>query len=152
MVDWLIVLCLTPFWTVYQWYRGGQGTHPCSLGALLTSSPRIILSRPLAAFPHNHCRNNGQRWERNQSCRNDYHQSSERILGEPGIEPVTSCYQVRNITDWAIGLGQYVVTWWRVLFAWNLPDSVHQDLVARYVQFHPFLHFFANASPVAHER
>ena len=26
-----------------------------------------------------------------ESFRNDYHQSSERILGEPGIEPATSC-------------------------------------------------------------
>ena len=34
-------------------------------------------TKPLAAFPHNHCRNNGQRWERNESCRNDYRQSSE---------------------------------------------------------------------------
>ena len=35
-----------------------------------------IPSKPLAAFPHNHCRNNGQRRKRNESCRNDYHQSS----------------------------------------------------------------------------
>ena len=29
-----------------------------------------------------------------ESCRNDYHQSSERILGELGIEPATSCSPV----------------------------------------------------------
>ena len=29
-----------------------------------------------------------------ESCRNDYHQSSKRILGEPGIEPATSCSPV----------------------------------------------------------
>ena len=29
-----------------------------------------------------------------ESCRNDYHQSLERILGEPGIEPATSCSPV----------------------------------------------------------
>ena len=29
-----------------------------------------------------------------ESCRNDYHQSSDRILGEPGIEPGTSCSPV----------------------------------------------------------
>ena len=28
-----------------------------------------------------------------------------RILAEPGIEPATSCSQVRNATDWAMGLG-----------------------------------------------
>ena len=33
--------------------------------------------------------------ERNfESCRNDYHQSLERILGEPGIKPATSCSPV----------------------------------------------------------
>ena len=29
-----------------------------------------------------------------ESCRNDHHQSLERILGEPGIEPATSCSPV----------------------------------------------------------
>ena len=29
-----------------------------------------------------------------ESCRNDYHQSLERILSEPGIEPATSCSPV----------------------------------------------------------
>ena len=68
-----------------------------------TSTRQNILSKPLTAFLNNHCWNNGQRWERNESCRNDYHQSSERILAEPGIEPlVTSmillvhCFQVTN--------------------------------------------------------
>ena len=32
-----------------------------------------------------------QQWDRNESCRNDYYQSSERILAEPGIEPATVC-------------------------------------------------------------
>ena len=54
------------------------------LGFFLTNTPRNIISKPLAAFPHNHCRNNGQQRERNESCRNDDHQSSETILAEPG--------------------------------------------------------------------
>ena len=29
-----------------------------------------------------------------ESCRSDYHQSLERILGKPGIEPATSCSPV----------------------------------------------------------
>ena len=103
--DWLILWCLTPFSTVFQIYRGGECTYPCFPRVLLSSTPQNILSEPLAAFPHNHCRNNGQRWERNESCHNDYHQSSERILAEHGIEQSTSCSQVRNATDWAIGLG-----------------------------------------------
>ena len=37
--------------------------------------------------------------EGNEACRNDYHQSSERILAEPGIEPATSYSKVRNATN-----------------------------------------------------
>ena len=33
----------------------------------ITSTPHNILSQLLTAFPHNHCRNNRQRWERNES-------------------------------------------------------------------------------------
>ena len=69
-------------------------TYACFLEILLPSTLHNFLSKPLAPFPHNHCRNNGQQWERNESCRNDYHQPSERILAEPGIKPVTSCFQV----------------------------------------------------------
>ena len=67
-----------------QFYSGGQCNYPCFHGVLLNSTLHYILSKPLAAFPHNHRRNNSQRWERNESCRNDYHSSSERILAEPG--------------------------------------------------------------------
>ena len=41
-------------------------------------------------FPVSHCRNNGQRRDRNESCRNDYHQSPEVIVAEQRIEPATS--------------------------------------------------------------
>ena len=85
--------------TVFQLYRLGQCTYPCFPGVLITSTPRSILSKPLTAFPHNHCRNNGQRTERNKSCRKAYHQSSQRISAEPGIEPATSFSKVRNATD-----------------------------------------------------
>ena len=104
MNNWLIVWRLTPFSTVFQLYRSGQCTYPCFPRVLLTSIPHNILSKPMTVFPHNHCRNNGRWWERNESCRNDYHQSSERILAEPGIEPATAFSQVQNPTDWAVGL------------------------------------------------
>ena len=81
-IDWLIVWCLTPFSTVFQLYRCGQCSYPCFPGVLLTSTQHNIPSKPLAAFPHNHYRNIGQRWQRNESCRNDYHQSLEGILAE----------------------------------------------------------------------
>ena len=94
LVDWLIVWCLMLFLTLFQLYCGCQCTYPCFPGVLLTSTLHNILSKPLAAFLHNHCQNNRQWWERNESCRNDYHQSLERIW----IEPATSCSQVRNAT------------------------------------------------------
>ena len=94
--EWLIV---------FQLLHGGQCTYPCFPGVLLTSTPHNTFSKSLAALPHNHCRNNGQQWERNESCRNDYHQSSERILAEPAIEPATPCSHVHNATDWAMRLG-----------------------------------------------
>ena len=49
----------------------------------LTTSLHNILSKQLAAFPHHYCRVKRQWWERNEFCRNDYHQSSESILLEP---------------------------------------------------------------------
>ena len=83
-IDWLIVLCLPPFPTAFQLYQGGQRTYPCFPEVLLTSSLHDIPSEPLAAFPHNHCPNNGLSWESNEICSNEYHQSSEKILAEPG--------------------------------------------------------------------
>ena len=59
-------------------------------GVLLASTLHIILSEPLAAFPHNHCWNNGQHWEKNESCRNGYHQFLETILAKPGIKPASN--------------------------------------------------------------
>ena len=55
------MLFFTPFSTVFQLHHSGQCTYPCFPGILLTSTPHNILSKPLTAFPHNHCQNNGQR-------------------------------------------------------------------------------------------
>ena len=82
------------FSTLFLLYHGVQCT-----------TPHNFLSKPLAAFPQNHRQNNGLRLEKNESGRNDYHQSSERTLAESGIEPATSCCQVLYATDWATGLG-----------------------------------------------
>ena len=98
----MIVWCLTLFSTEFQLYRRDQCTYPCFPGVLLTSTPHNILFN--IAFTFNHFRNNGQWRERNESCHNDYHQSSERILTEPVIEPATSCSQVGNATDIVMGL------------------------------------------------
>ena len=59
--------------------------------------PHNILYKPLAAFPYNHGRNNGQQWERNESCRNDYHQSLERISAEP--EVLTLYHTIQTFND-----------------------------------------------------
>ena len=64
---WLIVWCLTAFSTVFQLYHSSQCTYPCFPGVLLTNTPDNILSKPMAAFPQNHCRNYRQPWERNES-------------------------------------------------------------------------------------
>ena len=77
-----------------QLHRDGQFTYPLFPAILFTSTLHNILSKPLAAFPHNYRWNNEQRRERKELCCNDYDQSSERILAEPGIEPVTFCSQV----------------------------------------------------------
>ena len=50
----LIVWCLTPFSTEFQLYHSSHCTYQCFPGVLLTSTPHNILSKPLAAFPHNH--------------------------------------------------------------------------------------------------
>ena len=92
LIDWMVFNAVS---SVFQLYHGGQCTYPSFSGVLLTSTPHNILSMPLAAFQYNHCRNNRQRWESNDFCHNDYHQSSERILAKLGVEPATSCSQVR---------------------------------------------------------
>ena len=85
-----IDLCgLTSFSTLFQWY-------------LITNTMHNIISKPPVTFPHNHCGNNGRRWERTESCLNNYHQSSERLFDEPGIEPVISLSQVLYAFDWII--------------------------------------------------
>ena len=68
-----MVWCLTLFSTVFHLYC--QCTHPCFPGILLTrtlhNTCTCILSKLLTAFSHDHCQNNGQRRERNESCRNN---------------------------------------------------------------------------------
>ena len=66
---------------------------------LFTSIQRNILSKPLTAFPHKYCQNNGQRSERNKPCHNGYHQFSERILTESGDRTSDSYSQVLDATD-----------------------------------------------------
>ena len=51
-----------------------------------------------SAFTYNHHEDNGQQLE---SCPNDYHQASERILVKLWIEPATSCSQVLYTTGLA---------------------------------------------------
>ena len=46
-------------------------SHPVRAGVLLTSTLHNILLKPLAAFALNHCGNNGQWSERNESCSSD---------------------------------------------------------------------------------
>ena len=104
--DWLIIWCLMLFSTLFHLYHNSQSTYSCFPGVLLTSIQHNIPCKPMAPFPHNHCWNNGQWSEGKEFSRNDYHRSSEGILAEPWIEPVTFCSQVPYATDWATRLGQ----------------------------------------------
>ena len=74
------------FSTAFQLYVffGGQCTYPCFPGILLISTPYNIHPKSKTAFLHNHCQNNGQQWQKNEFCRNDYHQSYETILAKQG--------------------------------------------------------------------
>ena len=107
---------------MFQSYQGGQCTNPCFSGVLLTSTPHNILYNPLADFPHNHCQNNGQWWEKNESCGNDCHESSERILAEPGIEQVTSCSEVCN--PMGLGCRKRRNHWFFIVFSKDFPEGV----------------------------
>ena len=101
--DLFLVWCLTPFSTVLKLYRGGLCTYQCFLGVLLLVFRRIF-------FPSHWLLSHitivetvdGQWGERTESCRNDYHKSSERILAKPGIEPTTSCSEVLYATPWGL--------------------------------------------------
>ena len=62
--------------------------------------------KPLAAFPH--CRNKGQRWERNECSHNDYHQSSERILASQETNQRPLVLKSATLLTELWGLGQ----WW----------------------------------------
>ena len=84
---WLTVWCLTPFSTVFQLYHGSQCTYPCFSG--VSSTRHNILSMPLAAFPLNHCRNNGQWWQRNESCCNDLSSILRKYNGRARDQPTT---------------------------------------------------------------
>ena len=84
---------------LFQLYLGGQSTYPSFPGVLLTSNLHNILSKPLATFSLNSCRNNGQQWERNQSCRNDYHQYllSQGLYQRPPV--LKSCNSADRAMD-----------------------------------------------------
>ena len=87
------------FSCIFKLYLGSQCNYHCFPG-VFTSSPHSILSKPLAAFPYNYCRINGQWVERGI---NPVRILRNIILAEPRVEPATSCSQVLYATDCAIG-------------------------------------------------
>ena len=64
--------------------RGPVHLYVPSWDSFFQYSAQYSFSNPLAAFPHNYRLIDRLLWERNELCRNDYHQSSERIFGELG--------------------------------------------------------------------
>ena len=62
VIDCLTVSCFTAFQHYFSHYSSGVPYTILSKPSHYSSGvPYTILSKPLAAFPHNHCRNNGQR-------------------------------------------------------------------------------------------
>ena len=144
-IDWMVFNAVFNNISVNSW----QLVHL----SMLSCSPfnqyfALILSKPLATFPQNHCRNNGQWWERSESCGNDYHQSSEKILYKLGVEPATSCSQVHHATDWAIGL----VTLYQIILSYdNTEETTFQKHNGKWRKcwlpvFYPFPTMFSTLS------
>ena len=57
----LIVWCLTPSQQYFIYIAAASAPIHAFLESFLTSTLQNILSKPLAAFPHNSCQNNRQR-------------------------------------------------------------------------------------------
>ena len=77
----------------------------------LWEKKKMLVTKQMAAFPHIHVKQQTavrDKWILLQLLNN--RQSSERILAEPGSETATSCFQVRNATDWAMGL-RIILLW-----------------------------------------
>ena len=100
--NWLIEWCLTPFSTVFQLHRSGQCTYPCFRGALLTSTPHNILSKPLAAFPH--CRNNRHQWILSQWLSTILGKNIDRT-GDRTSDLMSSSPQLYRLSYGALQLG-----------------------------------------------
>ena len=81
----LFVRCFVLFQHVFNYITVASAPIHAFLEFFFTSTLHNILSKLLLAFPHCHRRSNGQEWEENGSYSNDYHQSSERLLAEPGL-------------------------------------------------------------------
>ena len=87
-----------PFSTIFQLYQSGKCNYPCLPGVLLTSTRNNILSKPLAAFPHNHCR----KMDSSKRGMNPVVMTifiPRKDTGQAGIKPTTSCSKVCYATN-----------------------------------------------------
>ena len=80
---------------------GDAYVFPGFLTPVLT---QLFFPKPPTTFLTCFCRGErrkyaGQQLGRNESCRNDYRQSSERVLTNQEIDSVTSCSQDLYATD-----------------------------------------------------
>ena len=105
----LIVCCLNAVFNIISVISRNPKHLSMLHGVLLSGALRIVLLKPMPAFPHNHCRNNRLRREKNRFCSNYYHQSSKRILAKPGIDQETSCCHVRIRYRLRYGLGDNII-------------------------------------------
>ena len=116
--DWLIVWSLTLFSTVFQLYCCGQYTYPCV--------PRVVFNQYSAqySFQATGCFPTKPFSKQRKGVREEWillqwlSSILRKNIGLAGIESATSCSQICNATDWAMGLGicyiwhfAYLTTW-----------------------------------------
>ena len=76
----------------------------------VNSNLHNILPKSLADFPHSHSWNNGQQWQRNKSCCNDYHRffegkglrsgsNQQPLISSPVYYPLSYNYSAK-IINW----------------------------------------------------
>ena len=103
-----MVWCLTLFSTLFNLYCGSHCTFSCFAKFLFSPVLHTIFFPSHWLLSHITIVETMDSGERNVPCRSDYHQSSERILAKPGIEPAISCSQFLYTTNRAMGLGFYL--------------------------------------------
>ena len=85
----------------FSYTTGPSALIHAFLGIFHNNIPHIILTQPMTLYQRNHCESNGQKWERNKSFCNDYHQFLDRNGShwKSNQRPSSNCYhQLNNLS------------------------------------------------------